>query len=471
MIALLLILLPLAAAVAAWPIRRENSARILLLLSACVHTGLTVCCVTLPPAMSSFRWNGQEWIGLDDAGMIFLMVTSLLFLFVALHTVLESVAEGKNGSGLFREHFHLPCLLGFLATMTLVITARNFGLLWVAVEATTLVSAPLILLHRSGRSLEAMWKYLLICSVGIGFALLGTMLTAVSARAAGAAGLSMSDLAACSAAFPDDWFKAAFVLILAGYGTKTGLAPFHTWLPDAHSEAPATVSALLSGSLLNCSFLAVIRFCQIAPEEVRPFCNELLTALGILSLVVAAFFIIRQSDFKRMLAYSSVEHMGLAALLWGCGLESISFLHLCGHSILKMTLFLLAGNFFLACGTRSVDRVGGLLGTMPRNAVLWIAAVLLICGTPPSPLFVTEYLLVQESGLWFGALVLFLLFAVFAGMTMAALKMCMGPEGVARPEEKRIPEAERLCFVPALALILALAAGCALTVLFNQGAL
>ena len=295
MIALLLILLPLAAAVAAWPVRRENSARILLLLSACVHTGLTVCCVTLPPAMSSFRWNGQEWIGLDDAGMIFLMVTSLLFLFVALHTVLESVAEGKNGAGLFREHFHLPCLLGFLATMTLVITARNFGLLWVAVEATTLVSAPLILLHRSGRSLEAMWKYLLICSVGIGFALLGTMLTAVSARAAGAAGLSMSDLAACSAAFPDDWFKASFVLILAGYGTKTGLAPFHTWLPDAHSEAPATVSALLSGSLLNCSFLAVIRFCQIAPERVRPFCNELLTALGIFSLVVAAFFIIRQS--------------------------------------------------------------------------------------------------------------------------------------------------------------------------------
>ena len=470
MIALLLILFPLAAAFAAWRIRSERSARVLLILTACVHTALTLCCAVLPPSQISLYGAGQEWIGFDDAGIIFLLVTSLLFLFVSLHAVSAFSAEERN-CGLLRERFFLPCLLGFLAAMTLVIAARNFGLLWVAVEATTLVSAPLICFHRSGRSLEAMWKYLLICSVGIGFALLGTMLMAVSARAAGAGGLGMAELANASASFQTDWFKGAFILILAGYGTKTGLAPFHTWLPDAHSEAPATVSALLSGSLLNCSVLAVVRFCQIAPESVRPFCNSLLTALGVISLAAAAFFIIRQSDFKRMLAYSSVEHMGLAALLWGCGLESVAFLHLCGHSILKMALFLLAGNILTACGTRSVAEIGGLFGRIPRNAVLWICAILLICGTPPSPLFVTEYLLVQESGFLFGSLVLLLLFAVFAGMTMAGLNMCMGTPGTHDVPPERIPAAERLCRIPAAALVIALAAGAALAVLFNQGVL
>lgn len=481
MILLLLILIPFAAALAAWFAgSRTWLIRTILLLTALCHTILTVCavCSTNP---ASFFWRGQKWIGtdigLDDAGTIFLLITSLLFLFVSLHTLLwlpaDRAAEKHphKPAGFQRDSVFISCMLAFLSTMTLVITARNFGLLWVAVEATTLVSAPLICFHRSDRSLEAMWKYLLICSVGIGLALFGTMLMAVAAESAGHIGMNMTELAKHSDSFHTGWFKAAFIFILAGYGTKMGLAPFHTWLPDAHSEAPGTISALLSGSLLNCSFLGIIRFCQITPEELKPFCNSLLTALGFLSLVVAAFFIIRQSDFKRMLAYSSVEHMGLAALLWGSGLESVSFLHLCGHSVLKMALFLLAGNILLAYGTRSVAAVGGMFGRVPRNAVLWMTAILLICGTPPSPLFVTEYLLVRESGFLAGAVVLLLLFAVFAGMSMACLKMCMGnpQDSVAVPEHAA--PAERLWIIPAAAVITALAAGTFLTFILNQGEL
>ena len=163
--------------------------------------------------------------------------------------------------------------------------------------------------------------------------------------------------------------------------------------------------------------------------------------------------------------------MGLAALLWGSGLESVSFLHLCGHSVLKMALFLLAGNILLAYGTRSVAAVGGMFGRIPRNAVLWITAILLICGTPPSPLFVTEYLLVRESGFLFGAVVLLLLFAVFAGMSMACLKMCMGNPQDSVTEPERTTAAERLWVIPAAAVIIALAAGTFLTFILNQGEL
>lgn len=384
MITLLLIFVPLAAAVLAYSAKNMRKViRLILLAGAALHSMLTLLAFTMLDAGKteelSFAWKETGLLGLDTLGMIFLSITSLLFLIVSIHTLFwlpaeEAVDKDRvhNGtaheSGLLREHIFLPCLLAFLSMMTLVICSRNFGLLWVAVEATTLVSAPLICFHRSPHSLEAMWKYLLICSVGIGLALFGTMLTGVAGQtASGALGLNFDTLKENAGQLHTGWFKAAFIFILVGYGTKMGLAPFHTWLPDAHSEAPGTVSALLSGSLLNCSFLGIIRFCTITPEVLRPFCNGLLVALGLLSLAVAAFFIIRQSDFKRMLAYSSVEHMGLAVILWGIGAESVTMFHLCGHSVIKMTLFLTAGNILLAYGTRSVSAVGGNVRDNPEK--------------------------------------------------------------------------------------------------------
>lgn len=466
----LIILLPLLFAVLAlglcrhgqWPLR-------LLQLGAVCHL-LLVCYVTLPgraPDLVSF--HGIDLFGLDHVSRLLLTLTSLLFACVAAHSARWYPADRllgmKRGHGhSLRPGLFVACMLSFLSMMSMVLVARNLGVLWIAVEATTLASAPLIIFHQGPRSLEAMWKYLLICSVGIGLALFGTLLLASAFTGAHelSPGLNLSALMAARHELNSTWFKAAFIFILAGYGTKMGLAPFHTWLPDAHSEAPATVSALLSAALLNCSFLGIFRFVQIAPPELTGFCRTLLIALGLCSLVVAAFFIIRQRDYKRMLAFSSVEHMGLATIILGLGMNNVAYVHLCGHSLTKMMLFLVAGNIYLTYDTRVVHDIKGMFGAIPRSATLWVIGVLLICGTPPSPLFITELLLVTQAPLWLGATVLTLLFVVFCGMASICLDMVMGPRPETPPDSEAVKAAESICGIPALAVVTVLAMGTAL---------
>ena len=420
--------------------------RTLLLAGSILHLG----CVA---ASFSLRFEGR-WIGITtNYEAWLLLLTSLLYLAVTTYCAFWLKAEESSDKARMVLGVCMPL---FLSTMTLVLLSRNFGVMWVAIEATTLFSAPLILFHRSGRSLEAMWKYLLICSVGIALALLGTLFLAFAARNGGVTlhDLGIAEFMKAKDSLDASWYKAAFVLALAGYGTKMGLAPFHTWLPDAHSEAPGAVSALLSAGLLNCSFLGVIRFAEVAPAQVGNFCVTLLTVLGLLSLATAAFFIIHQGDFKRMLAYSSIEHMGLAAIIFAyCGMD-LTIGHLYAHSAIKMSLFLLAGNILLACGTRQVGRVSGLFTLMPRNAVLFLIGVLLICGVPPSPLFITELSLLCRGPVWLAFAVGVLLFIIFAGMTKNVLSMTMG-----KPGELPVNAApsEKLIWVPAAGILAALA--------------
>lgn len=410
-------------------------------------------------------WNRSplpEWIAADTPGMVVATVTGVLFFVVSFHTSLWLPAtlryEAHEGRPM-RENVFCALICLFVSTMMLVAFSRNYGLLWVAVEATTLTSAMPIIFRRSAGSLEAMWKYLLICSVGIGLALFGTFLLGVAAHdGGGASSLGFSSIAGCRARMSPTWFKAAFLFCFAGYGLKTGLAPFHTWLPDAHSEAPALVSVLLSGALLNCSFLGIARVLAASPDGLLPFCREYLIAFGVFSLLTAAFFVIRQSDYKRMLAYSSVEHMGLLAILWGLNVRDFAFIHLCSHSLCKMMLFLTAGNILLACGTRKIDRVGGLFGFMPVTSAVWLIGILLICGVPPSPLFVTELKLVFYAGPWLGGLVLLLLFMVFCGMTSVAIRMTMG-EGGAMTDRDAVEAAERLSLIPAVLMPIPVLAG------------
>ncbi len=452
---LLLIALPLAGAVVCFVLKlAEKPARVCLLGVSALETLLAALMLFSP--IAGIRHSiCPDWIGCDSVSALFLWVTILLFFLVSLHLCAWLPAElhfGEEGETQ-KLHIFFSCLCAFLGTMVLVMLSRNFGLLWVAVEATTLVSAPLILFHRGRRSLEAMWKYLLICSVGIGLALFGTMLLAVASRATHAE-LDMAKLLNCRDAIDPAWYRAAFILILAGYGTKMGLAPFHTWLPDAHSEAPGVVSALLSGALLNCSLLGIVRVASVAPGAEVKIVSHLLILLGIVSLVVAAIFIVRQRDFKRMLAYSSVEHMGLLAIFVGAGAFKLGIIHLFGHSLIKMALFLVAGNILLGCGTRQIPLLGGLLKDMPRNARLWIAGILFACGVPPSPLFVTEFALICRLNIALSATVVALLFIIFAGMTYATLKMTAGPSGEATPPSERAAAAEKLWYVPLAALML-----------------
>ena len=466
MITLLLILLPLAGLLIVWCSGSNLKVHVNVInITALLHVTGTILLWFFPQWDTLLPQIG-ELIGVDGLSLTVLSIVSLLFLLSGLQTIKYFPMVRKhylaNAEKFLSPQLVAICLLGFLSSMTLVAASRNFGLLWVAMEATTLASAPLIIFRRSGNSLEAMWKYILICSVGIGFALFGTMLLAIAGEGSHA-GMSMKLLA--QAKLHPVWFKAAFVFMLAGYGTKMGLAPFHSWMPDAYSEAPGVLSVLSSGALLACSFLGIARVFEITPESVREFCTELMFVLGIISLALAAFFIVRQNDYKRMLAYSSMEHMGLVAIMWSLGAGGFALLHIVVHALLKVALFMTADNIQLACSTQKISSVSGLLGVIRRNATVYIVAVLALCGMPPSPLFVTELQLVKLAGPVYGGIVLLLLFVVFSGMTYHALRMVMGKASDKQALPGEIKQLEHLSVIPSLVLILVLLTGLTLTAL------
>ena len=381
----------------------------------------------------------------DTLRNFLLILTPVLFVANLVQSFFYLPESSRRESGGHMSNIlYYALLFLFFGAMMFSLLASSLPLMWVAIELTTLVSAPLITYHRSRESLEAMWKYLLICSIGIAFALFGTMLV-LHAQSTGSV----------------MWYKAGFAFVLAGYGTKMGLAPFHTWLPDAHSEAPAPVSALLSGALLNCSFFAIVRVREMMPFAATPFCDAAMLALGILSLAVGAVFMVRQTDYKRLLAYSSVEHMGLVIILFSLALSRSGTmlwyalaLHIAAHSITKTLLFQTAGNLLLAFRTRAVSVVQGLGVSMKGHAALWLIGLILICGMPPSLLFFSELCLVLVSPIWISATVLMLLFIVFAAMMKVGLSMTFG-----RPVSSFEPVPKRLLIIPGALLILLVVAG------------
>ena len=457
MFELYLLLLPLFGGIMIYLCNKNITViRTLLVLTALLHNAGCALLILYP------HWNipiFRQYLGADEISQFVLGIMSFLFLCAAAHAYSWLPVEHKHDPHHMPINVFCAVLCTFVFTMTLTAVARNYGLLWVAVEATTLASAPLINFHRSAGSTEAMWKYLLICSVGIGLALFGTFLLGMSAKMPDgtAAGLNFSAFGKNVIIHPD-YFKAAFIFCFAGYGLKMGLAPFHTWLPDAHSEAPSMVSVMLSGTLLNCSFLAIIRVFNIAPEPLQNFCKDYFVIFGVLSLAVAAFFIIKQSDYKRMLAYSSVEHMGLLAIMWGLSMQEITLLHMTFHSLCKMMLFLIAGNILVAYGTRKVDQVHGMFARLKRNGTLWLVGIILICGMPPSPLFLTELMLIQRAGFVLGGIIILFLFMVFCGMTYNAVRMTMGDD-LTCPVREQDLDAERLFKVPAVILVILILSG------------
>lgn len=437
---LLLFVLPALAGVVAFLLRRDGARRALLVVAAMMHAALTASCWWIRPAPLP-----SGWLALDPAGLLFLTLTSVLFLASAIYAVeyLRREVRGRRSDfvegGLFSnapEAAFTGCLLFFLATMTLVCVSRHLGILWVAVEATTLASAPLIYFHRHHRSLEATWKYLVICSVGIGLALLGTLCLAVAAASpeGGAASMVLDDLLARGATLQPHWLRLAFLLLLVGYGTKMGLAPLHTWLPDAHSESPSLVSALLSGALLNCAFLAVMRSQQVLDAGGQgALGRDLLVVFGLASMALAGVFVLGQTDYKRMLAYSSVEHMGILALGVGLGAGGArgAMLHAVNHSLAKGVMFLVAGNILHAYRTKTVAGVRDLVRVLPFSGPLWIAGMLAVTGSPPFGPFLSEFTILSsalEQGRGVvAAIYLACLAVVFLGMGQTVLRMGQGP--------------------------------------------
>jgi hydrogenase-4 component F len=476
-----LILLPMCMGLLAFWWKPDPTRRALLAATAALHTTVVAALWWQRTSSASYMSAPPPgaWIGLDATGLLFLSIVSLLFLASALYSTGYLWQERRSmhvdpQENLFfinePEAVYTGCMLLFLGSMTLVTVSQHFGLLWVGIETTTLASAPLIYFHRHHRSLEAAWKYLLICSVGIALALLGNFLLAVASSdgvsaGSGPSGLVVAELMRDAKGLHTSWLKAAFLFFLVGYGTKMGLAPLHTWLPDAHSESPSAVSALLSGALLNCAFLGILRAHQVCVAAgVAEFSQELLIGFGLLSMVFAAVFILGQIDYKRMLAYSSVEHMGILAL--GVGLGGIgaygAMFHALNHSLTKAALFLLAGNLLGGYHTKVAGEVRGAIRALPMTGLLWVAGFLAITGSPPFSPFLSELTILKaalDQGRGIVAVAyLALLALIFIGMADIVLPMAQR-DPAEPPAEPRRREAAWSIQPPALLLLVALVLG------------
>ncbi|SDZ36257.1 hydrogenase-4 component F [Amycolatopsis xylanica] len=328
----------------------------------------------------------------------------------------------------------------FLAAMALAVLAANLGVVWIAVEATTIVTAFLVGQRRTRAAVEAAWKYVVICSAGIALALLGTFLLNFAGRhAPGGPGLDLAALTAHASGLDPAVTRIAVVLLLIGFGTKAGLAPLHAWLPDAHSQAPAPVSALMSGVLLSVAFYAILRVKVIADAALGAgFSRAVLIVMALASLVVAASLLLAQRDYKRMLAYSSIEHLGLVALgaaIGGPLAVAAALLHVLGHGLAKATLFLSAGRLLQTTGTSRIDGVRGLAASQPALAGCLGAGVLALIGLPPFSVFASELGIARAgftAGLgWVTAVAVALVVVIAAALIGHTSRMLLGapPDG------------------------------------------
>ena len=393
-----------------------------LVITALLHLQLTVMgwLGKLSPALPNY-------FAVTNEGMLIMLVTSFIFLFISIYAV-SYMDEAEITS----EPIYTGCTLLFLATMSMVTMADHLIVLWIAIEATTLMSAPLIFLHRSKTALEATWKYVMICSVGIALALLGCFFVVLAMDLGGVhVPITFSYLGEVASQLEPVWLKAGFIFLIIGYGTKMGLAPMHTWLPDAHSEAPSPASALLSGALLNCAFLGVYRAHQLLYKAgLGDFSSNILIGFGLLSMLIAAIFIFNQTGYKRMLAYSSIENMGIIA--FGIGIGGLAtygaMLHLIHHSLIKSSLFLSSGNILLGYGSKLVNKTGNMAKLFPKTFTAFFAGFAGISGFPPFGIFISELLIIMgafqkgyniEVSIFIIALIL-----IFAGASRLVTKMC-----------------------------------------------
>ncbi|HEX6320842.1 MAG TPA: hydrogenase 4 subunit F [Burkholderiales bacterium] len=347
----------------------------------------------------------EEEFFVDSLNVFLVALTA----FVAMTTSLFSRpymrierSHGRVSDAGMRLYHSMYQLFSF--TMLLVLTTNNLGVMWVAMEAATLTTVLLVALYRTHASLEAAWKYFILCGVGIAQALFGTILVYFAAErilGAGIGSLLWTHLDEVKGQLEPTVMSIAFVFLLVGYGTKVGLVPLHNWLPDAHAEGPTPISAVLSGLLLNVALYALIRFKVLTDGALeRPFAGALLMGFGLLSVAVAAFFLSRQRDIKRMFAYSSIEHMGLITFAFGMGGPVASFaglLHMTVHSLTKSAIFFAVGHAAQKSGTQVMESIRGLVKVSPTigwGLMLGTAAIL---GMPPFGVFASEFLILTTA--------------------------------------------------------------------------
>lgn len=415
----------------------------------------------------------SSYIALDALGALFAGVVAIAGCAAALYSVgylRKETERGAIGMHRIRQFYTLFNL--FLFSMFAAVITTHPVLMWIAIEATTLATVFLISFYGRPNTVEAAWKFLIINSVALLLGFLGTLL-----------------FVSTNATFGSSWFfpegsapapellKIAFILVLIGFGTKTGFVPLHTWLPDAHGMAPAPISSLLSGALLNVSFFALLRFKALVDPVVGfGFSQTLFIAFGIMSVVTAALLIFSQRNYKRLLAYSSIEHMGIMALgfsVGGAGAVA-SLLHMVYHAITKSLLFLSSGTIVFAYGTAKIAGIKGLRTALPWTAPLFFLGLLSITGVPPFGIFLTELSILvglMATNPVIASVLLFSLLLVFIGVIKHITAMMSGdvPEGVAKSCENGwtvVP----LCFLACMLLALSIGIPDALSTLLNSAA-
>jgi hydrogenase-4 component F len=427
---LFVILAPLAFAAVAFAVPSNTRRPLVLLAGALVHAAGVAWLFAAAPEVRQ-----GTWLALDAIGQVTLLTTTILFVASAVY------AQGYLSRRQDRDNrVFVGGLLALLASMTTVALSHHLGLTWVAMEASTLSTAPLIYFNHNARSLEAAWKYLLIGSLGIALALLGTFFLALAGAAPGGPrSLFVEELVAAGPTLSRPWVRAAFIFLLVGYGTKMGLAPLHSWKPDAYGEAPGLLGALLAGGLTNFAFLALVRVFQVTRAAGEGgFARDALVALGLFSIGLAAVFVVGQKDFKRMLAYSSVEHMGILALGIGLGggAAAGAFFHCLNNGLTKGVVFLSAGNIHRAFGSKTTDDVRGAARLLPLSGPLFLAGFLAVTGSPPFSPFFSEFAILNGAfgtgRFAVGALFLAFLAVIFVGMGTTVLAVVQGDPGSAR---------------------------------------
>lgn len=414
MSALFLFLYPVLAILVSLLISSRRKIDLLVLLHALLHTGFGI---------NAFV-NRGSLLGMDDLGLFMFLILSLLYTAVAFYRL------GTTDEHNLRDYrIHSIFLMIFVMAMDSATIAKDLGLIWIFVEATTIASAMLVNYYNRKSSLEAAWKYLFICSVGIALAFAGILILVIAQPEDPSLLISKINLATIS----PFWLKISFVFILIGFGTKVGLAPLHFWLPDAHSEAPAPISALLSGALLNIALIPILRVDKLMRlSGMGHIAQEMYLLMGFISVFVAAVFVLKTKDFKRILAYSSIENMGL--IMIGFGLRGFAnqaaYLHILGHSLVKGAFFLIAGNALIVFQDKNYENNSGLLTANRGSAWLWLISAAMIVGMPPSPLFTSKFfiataLLRNGAYIPFGLLML-LITIVSYSIFNVALKICLG---------------------------------------------
>lgn len=409
--------------------------------SALLETGIGAYIVG--QVVANHTYELVPYFSLNAVNALILMLTILIGLVATCHGIgyfAQEVHKKTINQRKLRESYMLMRI--FLLCMYVAIMTANPIIMWIAIEATTLATVFLVNIFNRAIDIEAAWKFLIINSVGLLLGLLGTLLFLTQGAGVGRIFMQWSDLAALTYQMNPEVLKFAFIFVLIGYGTKMGIVPMHTWLPDAHSQAPSPISALFSGALINVAFLGILRFALLTNRVVgASFTQNLFLFFGILSLVVAGSIIFTQKSFKRMLAYSTIEHVGLILLGFGFGGIGIfgAFLHMVYHGLGKALYFLISSNVSSKYGSAFTADVSGMIKLLPVTSVLYLFACFLITGTPPFGMFFSEFYILLggfAGHAIIASIAMFVLIFVFTGFFKSTMHMVFdkAPEGI-RPGE------------------------------------